>query len=217
MLAGKGGNVKDTSRKDVESKWRKSANDEVQQRLHAACVRGRRFYSIPILVSLTCFALETTLWVPVRFLAFGVSCLTPRVLGVPNLTPSLSHQLSSSLSSSPLDLSEDHSPIQDHDQSTLTDPAETLEKHHHHQHSALHSRTTEVYIMTKLLKVSLAMLAVLFIKLLVLLPVLALALFLARHLDISVTAIIKMTVTIMAESTQEFILSIIDMLSQVGC
>lgn len=70
--------------------------------------------------------------------------------------------------------------------------------------------------MIKLLKVSRAIFAALLFALLMPLPVLALTLFMARHLDLSVTAMIKMTVTVMVESTEEFILFVIAGSLQVG-
>ena len=70
--------------------------------------------------------------------------------------------------------------------------------------------------MARLLTMLLAIFATVFFMLLVLLPVFALAHYIARHLEISVTDVIQMAATVMAEYTGEFILSIIAMLLQVG-
>lgn len=70
--------------------------------------------------------------------------------------------------------------------------------------------------MARLLTILLAIFVTLFFMLLTLLSVFTLTLYIARYLDISVTAVIKIAATVMAESTREFILSIIAMLLQVG-
>ena len=70
--------------------------------------------------------------------------------------------------------------------------------------------------MARLLTMLLAIFATVFFMLLVLLPVFALAHYIARHLEISVTDVIQMAATVMADYTVEFILSIIAMLLQVG-